>query len=75
MQCQELNIRMSRKTHIEEIEAELEELLGLYNKGTKVETLIYQRGLLTGWLARLAATDYIVHNEIKDRLYNAKRKN
>jgi len=75
MQCQELNIRMSRKTHIEEIEAELEELLELYNKGTKVETLIYQRGLLTGWLARLAATDYIVHNEIKDRLYNAKRKN
>jgi hypothetical protein len=66
---------MSRKTHIEEIEAELEELLELYNKGTKVETLIYQRGLLTGWLARLAATDYIVHNEIKDRLYNAKRKN
>jgi hypothetical protein len=66
---------MSRKTHIEEIEAELEELLELYNRGDKVETLIYQRGLLTGWLARLAATDYIVHQEIKDRLYNAKRKN
>lgn len=66
---------MSRKTHIEEIEAELEELLELYNRGNKIETLIYQRGLLTGWLARLAATDYIVHNEIKDRLYNAKRKN
>jgi hypothetical protein len=66
---------MSKKTHIEEIEAELEELLELYNRGDKVETLIYQRGLLTGWLARLAATDYIVHQEIKDRLYNAKRKN
>jgi hypothetical protein len=66
---------MSKKTHIEEIEAELEELLELYNRGDKVETLIYQRGLLTGWLARLAATDYIVHQEIKDRLYNAKQKN
>jgi hypothetical protein len=66
---------MSRKTHIEEIEAELEELLDLYNRGDKLETLLYQRGLLTGWLARLASTDYIVHNEIKDRLYNAKRKN
>jgi hypothetical protein len=65
---------MSKKTHIEEIEAELEELLDLYNRGDKLETLIYQRGLLSGWLARLAATDYIVHNEIKDRLEQAKRK-
>ena len=65
---------MSKKTHIEEIEAELEELLDLYNRGDKLETLIYQRGLLSGWLARLASTDYIVHNEIKDRLEQAKRK-
>ena len=65
---------MSKKTHIEEIEAELEELLNLYNRGDKLETLIYQRGLLSGWLARLASTDYIVHNEIKDRLEQAKRK-
>lgn len=65
---------MSKKTHLETIEAELEELLDLYHKGDKLETLIYQRGLLTGWLARLAATDYIVHQEIKDRLYHAKQK-
>jgi hypothetical protein len=65
---------MSKKTHLETIEEELEELLDLYNRGDKLETLIYQRGLLSGWLARLAATDYIVHQEIKDRLYHAKRK-
>ena len=65
---------MSKKTHIEEIEAELAELLDLYSRGDKLDTLLYQRGLLTGWLARLAATDYIVHNEIKDRLEQAKRK-
>lgn len=65
---------MSKKTHLEEIEAELEELLNLSTKDNKLETLIYQRGLLTGWLARLATTDYIVHREIKDRLEQAKRK-
>ena len=65
---------MSKKTHLEEVEAELEELLDFYIKDGKLETLLYQRGLLTGWLARIAATDYIVHNEIRDRLYNAKKK-
>jgi hypothetical protein len=65
---------MKPKTHLEEIQEELDELLTLCYKGDKIETLIYQRGLLSGWLARLASTDYIVHNEIKDRLYNAKRK-
>jgi hypothetical protein len=64
---------MSKKTHLEKIEAELEELLDLYNRGDKLDTLLYQRGLLTGWLARLASTDYIVHNEIKDRLEQAKK--
>jgi hypothetical protein len=65
---------MKPKTHLEEIQQELDELLELCYTGDKTEKLIYQRGLLSGWLARLAATDYIVHNEIKDRLYNAKRK-
>ena len=65
---------MKPKTHLEEIQQEIDELLELCYKGEKMETLIYQRGLLSGWLARLASTDYIVHNEIKDRLYNAKRK-
>jgi len=62
------------KTHIEQIREELDELLDLYNKGDKLETLIYQRGLLTGWLSRIASTDNIVYREIKDRLYHAKRK-
>jgi hypothetical protein len=65
---------MKPKTHLEEIQQEIDELLELCYKGDKMESLIYQRGLLSGWLARLAATDYIVHNEIKERLYNAKRK-
>ncbi len=65
---------MKPKTHLEEIQKELDELLELCYKGEKMETLIYQRGLLSGWLARIASTDYIVRNEIKDRLYNAKRK-
>jgi hypothetical protein len=65
---------MSKKTHLELVEEELEELLSLYSRGDKMETIVYQRGLLTGWLARIAATDYIVHQEIKDRLYNAKKK-
>jgi hypothetical protein len=65
---------MKPKTHLEEIQQEIDELLELCYKGNKIESLIYQRGLLSGWLARLAATDYIVHTEIKERLYNAKRK-
>jgi hypothetical protein len=65
---------MKPKTHLEEIQQEIDELLELCYKGDKMESLIYQRGLLSGWLARIASTDYIVRNEIKDRLYNAKRK-
>ena len=65
---------MKPKTHLEEIQQEIDELLELCYKGDKIEKLTYQRGLLSGWLARLASTDYIVHNEIKERLYNAKRK-
>jgi hypothetical protein len=65
---------MKPKTHLEEIQQELDELLELCDKGDKMESLIYQRGLLSSWLARLATTDYIVHQEIKDRLYHAKRK-
>jgi hypothetical protein len=65
---------MKTKTRLEEIQQELDELLELSYKGDKMESLIYQRGLLSGWLARLASTDYIVHNEIRERLYNAKRK-
>ena len=65
---------MSKKTHLEEVEAELEELLDFYRKESKLETLLYQRGLLSGWLARIASTDYIVLAEIRDRIEQAKRK-
>lgn len=65
---------MKPHTHLEEIQQELNELLDLCYKGDKIETLIYQRGLLSGWLARIATTDNIVHQEIRERLHNAKRK-
>ena len=57
------------KTHIQE---KLAELLEHYSHATKGETLAAQRGLLQGWLARIAATDYIVANELNERLYLAK---
>jgi len=60
------------KAHLQEKLAELEELLEHYSRATKGETLAAQRGLLQGWLARIAATDYIVANELKERLYLAK---
>jgi len=59
------------KTHLQEKLAELDELLEHYSHATKGETLAAQRGLLQGWLARIAATDYIVANELKERLYLA----
>jgi hypothetical protein len=60
------------KTHFQEKLDDINELLGYYVHSTKGETLAAQRGLLQGWLARIAATDYIVANELKERLYLAK---
>ena len=60
------------KTHLQEKLAELDELLEYYLRATKGETLAAQRGLLQGWLARIAATEYIVANELTERLYLAK---
>ena len=47
---------------------EINLLLDSYQLGTKEKTLIYQRGLLTGWLAKIASTDYIVRQELEARL-------
>ena len=47
---------------------EINLLLDSYQRGTKEKTLIYQRGLLTGWLAKIASTDYIVRQELEARL-------
>jgi hypothetical protein len=62
------------KTHIEEKLEAINELLDHYEHSTKTETLAAQRGLLSGWLARLATTDYIVARELDDRLEIARRK-
>ena len=63
------------KTQTEKKLEEINELLSYYDYPTKGETLAAQRGLLSGWLARIAATDYIVSNELEERLYLARQKN
>jgi len=59
---------MKPKTHQQQMIDEINLLLDSYQRGTKEKTLIYQRGLLTGWLAKIASTDYIVRQELEARL-------
>ena len=59
---------MQPKTHQQQLVDEINQLLDSYKFSTKEKTLIYQRGLLTGWLARIASTDFIVRNELEARL-------
>ena len=59
---------MKPKTHQQQMIDEINLLLDSYQLGTKEKTLIYQRGLLTGWLAKIASTDYIVRQELEARL-------
>lgn len=62
------------KTHAQHKLDDLSELLSYYAYPTKGETLCAQKGLLIGWMARLAATDYIVAQELENRLEIARRK-
>ena len=62
------------KTHLDEKVDNINELLGYYEYPTKGETLAAQRGLLSGWLARLATTDYMVARELEERLYLARER-
>jgi hypothetical protein len=67
---------MSRpKTRIQEKTDDLFELLNYYEYPTKGEALAAQKGLLLGWLARLASTDYIVAQELKARLNRSRQNN
>ena len=59
---------MKPKTHQQQMIDKLDLLLDSYQLETKEKTLIYQRGLLTGWLAKIASTDYIVRQELEARL-------
>ena len=63
------------KTRIQEKADDLFELLNYYEYPTKGETLCAHKGLLLGWLARLATTDSLVAQELKVRLYRARQQN
>ena len=64
-----------QKTRAQQKLDDLNELLGYYTHPTKGETLCSQKGLMMGWLARLAATDWIVAEELERRLERARRTN
>jgi hypothetical protein len=66
---------VSPKTRIQEKLDDLNELLNCYVYPTKGETLAAQKGLMLGWLSRLASTDYIVAQELEARLHSARQKN
>lgn len=66
---------MSNKTRQQEALDDVNELLGYYAKETKGETLASQVGLLMGWMARIAATDWIVRQELDQRLDKARQTN
>lgn len=66
---------VSPKTRIQEKLEDLNELLDHYVYPTKGETLAAQKGLMLGWLSRLASTDFIVAQELEARLYSARQKN
>ena len=52
----------------------IEELLEYYVRDTAGSTLAAQRGLLTGILARVAATDWELAKEIEARIEREKQK-
>lgn len=63
------------KTRAQEKLDDLNELLNYYVYPTKGETLAAQKGLMLGWLSRLAATDYLVDQELDARLHWARQQN
>lgn len=67
---------MAHKSRYQEKLDDIEELLSQYNKQyqTKGEILAAQRGLLTGWLARIASTDWVVSEELDARIKKSKKK-
>lgn len=62
------------KTRQQKAFDDINELLGYYARETKGETLASQLGLLMGWMSRIAATDWTVHQELEHRLDEARRK-
>jgi hypothetical protein len=64
-----------QKTRQQQKADELFELLNYYTYPTKGETLAAQKGLMVGWLSRLATTDWTVAQELEARLDRAKQQN
>lgn len=64
---------MSKKTKQEECFENINELLGYYAKTTKGETMAAQIGFMMGWMSRLAATDWIIREELEFRLDQARK--
>lgn len=62
----------NQKTRKQQKAEDLFELLNYYEYPTKGETLCAQKGLLVGWMARLASTDWTVAQELKFRLERAR---
>jgi hypothetical protein len=64
-----------KKTRQQEKLEDINELLNHYAYPTKTETLCAQKGLLLGWMSRLAATDWMVSQELEIRLQLARLQN
>ena len=62
-----------QKTRLEQKADDIFELLDHYVYPTKGETLAAQKGLMVGWLARLATTDWTVAQELEARLARARQ--
>lgn len=63
-----------KKARQQEILDDINELLGYYARETKGESMAAQIGLLMGWMSRIAATDWMVREELEARLKQARKK-
>jgi hypothetical protein len=63
----------TQKTRHQQKADDIFELLDHYVYPTKGETLAAQKGLMVGWLARLATTDWAVAQELEARLSRARQ--
>jgi hypothetical protein len=67
------NVMSTQKTRLEKKADDIFELLDHYVYPTTGETLAAQKGLMVGWLARLATTDWTVAEELERRLHLARK--
>ena len=65
---------MEHDNRLKNLVADIDKILESQIGDTKTETLAKQRGYLTGWLARLATVDWIIHQEIEAKLDKLSKK-